>query len=205
MKTSISKKYPHYCLYVYLIIWTFLAIKPVSRFDWFLENILPFVFVPILVFTYKKFKFSNASYTLITIFLLVHAVGSHYTYSQTPFFSELFSQKLTRDHYDRLAHFSFGLLMVYPLGEFLTRFIILKGFWSWIIPLGILIAFSALYELMEWGIAAIVAPHYANAWLGIQGDEFDAQKDMLLAAIGALITICVIKISPFAKFFRSKW
>ena len=189
--------YPVYCLTVYLIFWALLAINPVNRVDWFLENILPFIFVPLLVLAYKRFRFSNTSYTLIAIFLMLHAIGSHYTYSQTPFFSELFGHRLQRDHYDRVIHFTFGFFIVYPLREFIVRKAMLEGWWSYCLPWAVIVSFSALYELMEWGVASIVAANYANAWLGIQGDEWDAHKDMLLATTGALIALLI-------AFFRSK-
>ncbi|MEK6892153.1 MAG: DUF2238 domain-containing protein, partial [Nanoarchaeota archaeon] len=69
------------------MVWIILAIKPVNRADWFLENIVVFIFVPIMILVHYKLKLSNFSYTVITLFLIVHAVGAHYTYSQTPFFS----------------------------------------------------------------------------------------------------------------------
>lgn len=191
MNKSFSENYPKYCLFIYLIVWTLLALKPLNRLDWFLENLLPFIFVPLLVLTYKKFRFSNLSYTLMAIFMVLHAIGAHYTYSEVPFIKFLFSIFFKRDNYDRLVHFTFGLLMVYPLMEFLMKFAGIKKAWSYIIPINIIMSASAAYEIIEWIVAIIVQPDNAIAWLGIQGDLFDSEKDMLMAAIGAIITMSI--------------
>jgi putative membrane protein len=182
-------KYPVWLFWIYIAFWIILAIDPVERVDWFLENILPFIFVPLIAITYKKCRLSNASYTFLFLFMSLHAVGAHYTYSQTPFLSEFMGQKLERDHFDRVAHFSFGFLLVYPVREFLIKLSGIRSIWSYAFPLSAIVAMSALYELMEWGVASMIAPHHADAWLGIQGDEWDAHKDMLLATIGAFITL----------------
>ncbi len=185
-----SKKYHYFLLILYLAAWIFLAIKPLNRFDWFLENLLPFIFVPLLIITYKKFKLSNFSYTLITIFMILHAIGAHYTYSEVPFIKSLFNiLHFERDNYDRLVHFTFGFFMVYPIMEVLVKYSKIKGLLSYYVPVAIIMSLSASYEIIEWVTAIIVEPENAIAWLGIQGDVFDAEKDMLMAAIGAVITM----------------
>ena len=192
MKNKFSEKYPKYCFFIYLIAWVLLAIKPLNRLDWFLENLLPLIFVPLLILTYKKFKFSNLSYTLMTIFMILHAIGAHYTYSEVPFTKSLFNiLHFQRDNYDRLVHFTFGFFMVYPIREFLMKFAGIKKSWSYIIPINITMSASAAYEIIEWVVAIIVQPDNAIAWLGIQGDVFDSEKDMLMAATGAVITMSV--------------
>jgi putative membrane protein len=190
MKGRFSKNYPFFCLFAYLIFWGFLAIKPLNRFDWFLENLLPFIFVPAIIFTFKKFRFSNASYTLITVFMMLHAIGAHYTYEKVPFTRSLFNIfHFERDNYDRLVHFSFGFLMVYPIRELEIRLSGVRGIFTYFIPINTIISGSAIYEIIECAVASIVQPENAIAWLGIQGDVFDAEKDMLMAAIGAVITM----------------
>lgn len=192
MRKSLSGNYPKYCLFVYLIIWVLLAFKPVDRLDWFLENLLPFIFVPALILTFKKLRFSNLSYTLITAFLILHSVGAHYAYSEVPFIKSIFSiLHFQRDNYDRLVHFTFGLFMVYPIREFVIRLAGISGFLSYSIPTNIVMSFSAAYEIIEWAVAIVVQPENAIAWLGIQGDVFDAEKDMLMAATGAIITMSI--------------
>ena len=197
MKTSFSKNYPKYCLYVYLIFWIILAIKPTDRFNWFLENILAVAFILFLVLTYKKLKLSNKSYTLILIFMILHTIGAHYSYSQTPFFSELFGQKLQRDNYDRLTHFTFGLLFYLPFFDAVSKLAKPKGFWRFFFPFAIIIMCSSLYEIFEWLSVIVFTPERTTLFLGAQGDLFDTQKDMMLASIGAFICATI-------TFFKSK-
>ena len=193
MKKILSNKYPCYCLLIYLAVWILLAVNPKDRFTWFLENLLPFVFVPLLAFTYKKFRLSNLSYTLITIFMIFHAIGAHYTYAEVPFIKSVFNiLHFQRDNYDRLVHFLFGFLMIFPAKEFIVKSINIKGFFSYYIPITIIISLSASYEIVEWVTAIIVEPENAIAWLGIQGDVFDAEKDMLMAAAGAIMTMIIV-------------
>src|SRR3989344_4220314 len=201
MRKSLSENYPKYCLFIYLIIWVLLAFKPVNRFDWFLENLLPFIFVPALMLTFKKVRFSNLSYTLITSFLILHAVGAHYTYSEVPFIKSIFNiLHFERDNYDRLVHFTFGFFMVYPIRELAVRLAGIRGFLSYSIPINTVMSFSAAYEIIEWAVAIVVQPENAIAWLGIQGDVFDAEKDMLMAATGAIITMSI----SYVKNHQSK-
>ena len=193
IKISITNKYQYYCLFFYLAVWIFLAINPKDRFIWFLENLLPLVFVSLLIATYKRFRFSKLSYTLITAFMVMHAIGAHYSYSEVPFFKSMFELiHFQRDNYDRLVHFSFGLLMAYPIREFIVKKAKITGFWSYYIPAAIIMSFSAAYEMIEWAAAKTVAsPKNALAFLGMQGDVFDAEKDMLMAASGAVITMFI--------------
>ena len=189
MKKTFSKKYPIYLFFFYVLIWIILAINPVNRADWFLENILIFIFVPIMVFVHYRFRVSNLSYTLIAAFLIIHTIGAHYTYSQTPFFSYWGDHKFDRDNYDRLTHFTFGLLLYYPLREFMMKFLKANRLLSYYIPWAILISLSALYEIFEWLTALVVSPQNAIAFTGTQGDVFDTHKDMALALIGSLIAV----------------
>ena len=89
------------------------------------------------------------------------------------------------------VHFSFGLMMAYPIREVFLRVANARGFWAYYLPLDVTLAFSALYEIMEMVIATLVAPGTGDAWLGTQGDIWDAQKDMGLAALGALICMVI--------------
>jgi|SRR3989344_2814106 len=189
MKKTFWKKYPIYLFCFYILIWIILAIKPVNRADWFLENIVVFISVPIIILVHYKLKLSNFSYTMIALFLIVHAVGAHYTYSQTPFFSHWGSHKFNRDNYDRLAHFSFGFLLYYPVREFMMKFLKSGRLLNYYVPWAVLISFSAKYEVFEWMIALIVSPENAIAFTGTQGDVFDTHKDMALALAGSLITM----------------
>jgi putative membrane protein len=176
----------------YAVVWLVTSIAPLDRHDWFLENLLVFAVVAVLIGTYRAFPLSDLSYLLITAFLTLHAVGAHYTYAQVPlgfWIQNAFG--FSRNHFDRVVHFSFGLLLAYPIREVFLRVANARGFWAYYLPLDVTLAFSALYEIMEMVVATMVAPGTGDAWLGTQGDVWDPQKDMGLAALGALICMCV--------------
>ena len=176
----------------YALVWVVTAIAPLDRHDWFLENLLVFGVVIVLVGTYRIVPLSDLSYVLITLFMTLHAVGAHYTYSEVPlgfWFRDTFG--FARNPFDRVVHVSFGLLMAYPIREVFLRVANARGFWAYYLPLDVTLAFSALYEIMEMVIATLVAPGTGDAWLGTQGDVWDPQKDMGLAALGALICMVV--------------
>lgn len=176
----------------YALVWVVTAVRPLDRHDWFLENLLVIVMVVVLVGTYRAFPLSDLSYMLIAVFMTLHAVGAHYTYSEVPFGYWMRDHLgFARNPFDRVVHFSFGLLMAYPIREVFLRVANARGFWAYYLPLDVTLAFSALYEIMEMVVATMVAPGTGDAWLGTQGDIWDAQKDMGLAALGALICMVV--------------
>ncbi|HET9292911.1 MAG TPA: DUF2238 domain-containing protein, partial [Gemmatimonadales bacterium] len=179
----------------YAVIWVVTAIHPVYPADWLLENILALIAITGLVATYRIFRLSDLSYLLITAFMTLHAVGAHYTYAEVPLGEWMQSAfSLSRNHYDRLVHFSFGLLLAYPVREVFLRVASTRGIWAYYLPLDVTLAFSALYEIVEWLVAAMVAPQAGDAYLGTQGDIWDAQKDMLAAGIGALLCMSITVI-----------
>ena len=176
----------------YGVVWVATSIAPLDRHDWLLENILVVAALAVLIGTYRVFPLSDLSYLLITAFLTLHAIGAHYTYAQVPLgFWIQHALGLSRNHFDRIVHFSFGLLMAYPIREVFLRVANARGFWAYYLPLDVTLAFSALYEIMEMLIATMVAPGTGDAWLGTQGDVWDPQKDMGLAALGALLCMCM--------------
>lgn len=192
-KYFISDNLPVVLGIIYGIVWTILAIHPLNRYDWLLENILVAIAVSVLYWTHKKNYLSNTSYVLIFFFLVFHSIGAHYTYSDVPIgniISEFFNAE--RNHYDRFVHFSGGLLMVYPFRELFSS---LSGMsnkrWSRFVSILIIIALGEMYEIIEWLTASIVAPEAALAFLGSQGDVFDAQKDIALNLSGSLITTII--------------
>ncbi len=195
MKEEIKKEFNNYhkfLLIIFACVWIWSAINPSSINDWLLENILIFIFVPFILITARHFKLSNLSYTLITLFLIAHVVGSHYTYPEVPFgffLQDLFGS--SRNMYDRFVHFSFGLLMAYPIREIFIRITQVRGIWGYYLPLDVTLSFSALYEIIEWGTVILVNPGDGIAFLGAQGDMWDAQKDMASAGGGAVITMFI--------------
>ena len=181
------KRYHALLLFAFAAVWTWAAIDPVYPHDWLLENYLVFVFVPLILLAGRYFRLSDLSYTLITLFMILHVIGSHYTYAEVPFGYTLqrwFGAE--RNMYDRLVHCSFGLLMAYPLRETFYRVARTRGVWGYWLPVELVLAFSAAYEIIEWLVAVQVAPEAGLAFLGTQGDAWDAQKDMLLAGLGAM-------------------
>jgi putative membrane protein len=173
----------------YALVWVVAAIDPVKRSDWLLENLLVFVSVPVLVFTYRRLPLSDGSYVLFFLFLVMHAVGAHYTYAEVPlgyWLKDWFH--LERNHYDRIVHFSFGV-MAYPVQEIFVRTTKAGGVWASILPAAIVISFSGFFEILEAIIAMLVNPELGAAYLGLQGDVWDAQKDMGLAILGAVLGV----------------
>jgi putative membrane protein len=175
----------------YAAWWVIMAISPNDRSDWWMENVLVFLAVALLVFSYKPFPLSRVSYTCIFVFLVLHALGAHYTYAQVPYQQWFPSLAGGRNHFDRLVHFSYGLLLAYPIREMFLRIGNVRGFWGYFLPLDLTMSTSMLYELIEWGAAVTVGSELGAAYLGTQGDIWDAHKDMALASLGALISMCI--------------
>jgi putative membrane protein len=193
-----------------------LAISPYDRSDWALENVLVFVFAIVFGLTYKRFPLSRISYTLIFIFLCIHEIGAHYTYAKVPynhFFIVNFGISLndflgfTRNHFDRFVHFLFGLLLAYPVREVYCRIACAKGFWAYFFPLELTMAASMTFELFEWGAAELFGGELGIAYLGIQGDVWDAHKDMVLASLGAFIAMLITLFINLRiqKNFKEEW
>ena len=176
-----------------LILWAITAVEPFNRRDWLLENLLVFIYTALLALTYRRFTFSNRSYALFTVFLSLHLIGAHYTYSETPlgfWLQDWF--ELQRNHYDRIVHFSYGLLCVYPFREILMRAAAAHRSWTYFLAASMILAFSAFYELIEAIVAMLVDPELGAAYLGTQGDEWDAQKDSALALGGAILSMTCV-------------
>lgn len=187
---------------LYVLVWLVTAYKPLYPSGWLLENLLVFVFVGLLALTHRHFPLSDLSYLLIAVFLTLHSVGAHYTYSNVPFGFWLRDHfHFARNPFDRIVHFSFGLLLAYPARELFMRVARIRGFWNYYLPLDMVLALSAVYEIIEALAARTAAPELGAAFLGTQGDIWDAQKDMGMAAVGAVVamvvTFCVKKwVSP---------
>ncbi len=189
-----------------------LGVAPAERSTWLLENIPTLLCFAALALTARALPLSNASYVLVFLFLCLHVIGSHYTYSLVPYDSwwrAAFDVSLNetlgweRNHYDRLLHFLFGLLLAYPMREVFFLIAHARGFWSYYLPLNLIMAASLLYELIEWGAAVVFGGDLANAYLGAQGDSWDAQWDMLLASLGGLIAIIFVALLNRWRRFRS--
>ncbi|HVL10293.1 MAG TPA: DUF2238 domain-containing protein [Burkholderiaceae bacterium] len=178
--------------------WLALAIAPLHRDDWALENVLVVVCVVAVAATYRRWPLSPASYMLLFVFLCMHEIGAHYTYSEVPYdawFQAVTGTSLNslmgweRNHFDRLGHFLYGLLLAYPVREIILRATGVRGFWSYFFPVEFIVASSALYEMFEWAAAVYFGGDLGVAYLGTQGDVWDAQRDMVLASLGGLLAM----------------
>lgn len=209
-------KYVSTLLGLLALLWAALAFEPFDRKDWLLENLLLVAAVALLAGSYRKFPLSKISYTLIFLFLCLHAVGAHYTYAEVPYdeawtaltgssFNELVGWK--RNNFDRVVHFSYGLLLAYPIRELFLRVAGVRGFWGYFLPLDLTMSTSMLYELIEWAVAEVFGGDLGMAYLGTQGDVWDAHKDMALASLGALIAMCVTAgiVSRVKRDFAQEW
>jgi putative membrane protein len=181
------------------------AIRPLYPSDWLLENGLLFVAVAVLAASWRRFVFSNLSLALLGVFLALHTYGAHYTYSETPLGDWLRDELgLARNPYDRLVHFAFGLLFTYPWREIVLRVWHVHGAGAYVIPGLASMTVSASYELVESWTARIVAPELGTAFLGTQGDPWDAQKDMGMALGGTLL--CLVLVAAYrTRTGREPW
>jgi putative membrane protein len=216
-ETAVSRHRWVAMLAIAFAIWfAILAINPASRSTWLLENALVFAFVAALAATYRSFPFSRTSYTLIFSFLCLHEVGCHFEYSEVPYdawFEWLTGTSLNarmgweRNHFDRAIHFAYGLLLTYPIREIFLRVAQVRGFWGYFLPLDVAMSTSLTYELIEWGASVVFGGELGQAYLGTQGDVWDAHKDMALAALGALIAM-LLTLSDNASLqrdFAAEW
>lgn len=197
-------------------LWGWLAIAPVDRQTWLLENALFVVFVVLLAVSYCHLLLSRLSYTLIFLFLCLHSVGAHYTYSLVPYddwsmalagrsVSEFMDWQ--RNHYDRLVHFLFGLLLCYPAREVFVRVAGSRGLWGYLMPLLLMMSLSLLYELIEWAAALVFGGELGVHYLGTQGDEWDGHRDMALASLGALVAMAIAALvnAALQRDFAREW
>lgn len=164
------------------------AVNAEKSFDFWLESAFALVFVSVLAVTYRKLALSELSYVLIFVFLCLHEWGAQYKYTDVPL-GEWMKPILntTRNHYDRVMHLSYGLLLAYPINEWFERSANIQGGFRYFFPIQFTLACSAVYELLEAGAASILSPERGEEFVGMQGDFWDAQKDMFLAGLGATI------------------
>ena len=176
-----------------VVLWVITAIEPYNRRDWLIENLLVFIYAGLLVATYRRFVFTNLSYMLFGIFISLHLLGAHYTYAEVPFgfwLQDTFN--FTRNHYDRIVHFCYGLLNAYPFRDIFMRAAGVRRSWSYFMPVVGVLSFSGFYEFLEAAVAFIVSPELGDVYLGTQGDIWDAEKDAFLAFSGAIIAMSVL-------------
>ncbi len=187
----------NYLLISYLIlfftIWASTLIGTTDLSNWVIENTLVVIFLLILALSFRRFQFSDVSYTFIFVYLCLHVYGAKYTYAENPFgywMKDYFH--FERNHYDRIVHFSFGFMLAYPMRDFFINKMKFPNWVGWILPVEITLSFSCLYELIEWAVADVLFTAQGAAYLGSQGDIWDAQKDMFMAGCGATIIMLLV-------------
>ncbi len=181
-------------------LWAGLALAPVDREAWVLENLLVLALAAALLATRRRLVLSSAADLQIFAFLCLHAVGAHYTYSLVPY--DRWLETLTgialgdrlgldRNHYDRVVHLAYGLLLTGPAREALAQASGVAGAWRHVYAVLTMVGLSAGYEIVEWGAAMVFGGDLGLAYVGAQGDPWDAQKDMALATLGSLIATAI--------------
>lgn len=183
-------------LAAYLLFWVLMAVDPLYRFDWFLENIVIFLSLPLVIVSYFRFRLSDRSYILMFLFAFLHTAAAHYTYGDTPWGDALSAlMGWERNHFDRAVHFLFGLLMTPVAFEILAPYLPSKKFFQCLFVFGIIFSIGSLYEIAEFAVGVLVSPEQGLGFLGFQGDIWDTQKDMVLQTLGALMGIAAIVFS----------
>ena len=185
----------------FLTLWISTLLGTNDLNNWLLENTLTALFFLFLIVSYKKYQFSDLSYLLITLYLCLHVYGAKYTYAENPFGYWLKDYMgWERNHYDRIVHFSFGFLLAYPMRELFLKWVKYPNLVAWVLPIEITLSVSGFYELIEWAVADIFFPSQGDSYLGTQGDIWDAQKDIFLAFIGAILATTIVSL--IKKIFK---
>lgn len=188
----LQKYFPHILFAVYFIEFIVLGINPVSRDVWWAEN-LPIVAIVlgIVILYVRGVRFSNLAYLMMFVLPFWHTIGGHYTFERVPFdwFNNLFG--FERNMFDRVGHFSVGLY-AYPIIEYFKKYNLTKSNFINYSYAIFFIAFVAMsYELIEWQYAVREGGEAGLAFLGSQGDIWDAQKDMLMDTLGAIFAVII--------------
>jgi putative membrane protein len=183
---------PNVMLGGYLVFWAALGLAPLDPGNWVLASILPLTFVGTLLFGRRALPLSAVSYALIAGFLALHTVGAHYTYAQVPlghWLQTVFG--LERNDFDRLVHFAFGLCLTFPLLEAFRRLTGARGLFLLYLTFMTQLGLAGAWEIIEAGVAELARPDLGIAFVGAQGDPWDAQHDMLAATLGTVIGLLV--------------
>lgn len=180
---------------VFVALWAYTLAGTSDMANWLLENVLSVLFLGFLIGTARRYQFSDLSYLLITVFMCLHVYGSMHTYAEAPFgywLQDVFGSE--RNHYDRIVHFAFGFLLAYPMRELFLSWLKFPPWVAWVLPIEITLSVSGFYELVEWGVADVFFPAQGPAYLGTQGDIWDAQKDIFMAFSGAILATSIISV-----------
>ena len=189
-----SDRIPHYLLGMYVLLFVACAIDPWDRAVWFAENLPIVLIVVLLVGLWRWHRFSSLAYILMAFLIFMHTIGGHYTFERVPFgaVTEFFG--FERNHYDRIAHFTVGFY-AYAIAELLLVRQLVRSAWVLtLFPIFSIVTVAAGYEVIEWLFAISADPSAGIAVLGSQGDIWDAQKDMVADALGAILAVSVFNL-----------
>lgn len=189
-----SGTYRSTLLVVVVLVWAWSAIEPHdTRLTWFLETVPFMIALPVILLTYRRFPLTNLAYTLIAVHAMILMLGGHYSYAKVPvgfWMEDWFGW--TRNNYDKIGHFMQGFAPAIYVREIVTRTSPLKpGKWLALISISIPLAFSALYEIVEW-LASLSNPADTEAFLGTQGYIWDTQTDMFWCLIGSIVALIAL-------------
>lgn len=178
-------------IFFVVLIWS--AIDPEDYLTWTLEVAPAVVGFVILAVTYNSFRLTGLLYLLILLHCVVLIIGGHYTYAEVPFFEYLKPVfGFERNNYDKLGHFMQGFVPAMLAREILIRnAVVSSAAWRNFFIICVCLALSAVYELVEWGAAA-VSDQASEAFLGTQGYIWDTQSDMAFALIGAILALVLL-------------
>lgn len=193
------QKLPYFLLFVYVVFCGVLAIEPYNRDVWWVENLPIMSIVLVLVLTYRWYRFSNIAYVLMSIFIFIHTWGGYFTFERVPFDWVTNFFGFERNHYDRMGHFAVGFY-AYAIAELLLKKRMVNTRWVlYLFPLFAVLSVAGLYEVVEWLYADYFNESAGPAFLGTQGDVWDAQKDIALDGLGGVVSMVLFYIVYWRK------
>lgn len=199
------RSFPALLLLIYVVLFTVLAFNPNDRMTWFVENLTVWIILGVIVgFYLGGVRFSNCAYAFASVLIYLHTIGGHYTFALVPFdfVTDLFG--FERNHYDRMAHFAVGFY-AFLIAEWIWREkLVGNRFLLFTYPVFAIATVAMSYELIEWIYAALANPEAGIAYLGSQGDIWDAQKDMLADTLGAMFAVGVFFLVRKPVFGKKK-
>jgi putative membrane protein len=187
-----SSKFLFWLLGIYAVLFTFLAFNPIDRHTWFVENLTVWIIIGVILGLYAfKIRFSKTAYAFMFVLIYLHTIGGHFTFALVPFDWVTNFFHFSRNHFDRIAHFTVGFY-AFAVAEWLfVKKLVSNRFLLFTYPIFLIATIAMSYELIEWIYAAKSNAADAMAYLGSQGDIWDAQKDMLADTLGAIFAVGV--------------
>ncbi|GAB3291486.1 DUF2238 domain-containing protein [Pseudidiomarina andamanensis] len=193
-----QQRVPHILALMIVATMVWSSINPADMRVWWAEMVPIMAIFAGLLLSFRKFQFSNTSYVLMSVLLIMHTIGAHFTFANVPFDCVTDTFGFERNHYDRVAHFSVGFY-AYAAAELLVRKNWARPVTAMFFGLFLIMSVAAAYEIIEWQFAVIEGGDAGIEFLGSQGDEWDAQKDMLADTLGALAALVLFWFSKYRR------